>query len=95
MKKGKSIIDRISDAADLQTEALPGRPIVELYSDRRLLIEIHRGIVEYDTHKIQVRVQYGILCVCGSSLEVVRMTSQQLIISGHIDAIQLIRGGYK
>lgn len=95
MKKGKAIIGRISDAADLQTEVLPGRPIVELYSDQRLLIEIHRGIVEYGTQKIQVRVQYGILCVCGNSLEVVRMTSQQLVISGRIDAIQLIRGGYR
>ena len=83
---------RITDATDLQAEALPRRPIVEIYSDRRLLIEIHRGIVEYDTKKVQVRVQYGIICVCGTCLEIVKMTEQQLVISGRIDSIHLIRG---
>ena len=92
MKNGKNMIDRISDATSLQTEALPGRPIVEVYSDHRVLIEIHGGILEYSPEKIQVRVRYGILCICGSCLEVTKMTMQQVIISGHINSLHLIRG---
>ncbi len=92
MNNGKKMIERITDAAQLQNEALPGRSIVELYSDRRVLIEVHRGILSYDTEKIQIRVKYGILCICGSCLEVTKMTVQQLVISGQIDSLHLIRG---
>ena len=92
MKNGKKMIDRITDAANLNTTALPGRSIIELYSDRRVLIEIHSGILEYDTNKILVRVRFGTVCICGRCLEITKMTAQQLVINGQIGSIHLIRG---
>ena len=91
MKQRRGWIERLADTADLQGEAFPGQPVVEIYGDRRVLIEHHRGVIEYGTDRIQIRVKYGILCVCGSCLELARMTGEQLVITGRIDAINLIR----
>mgnify|MGYP002456976651 CR=1 FL=1 len=70
-----------------------GQPIVEIAGDRRVLIENHFGVKEYSREKIGVKVKYGLVCVCGCNLELIRMTKEQLIISGRIDAVTLIRRG--
>ena len=87
------ILQRLADGADLSAEPLPGQPIVEIADDRRVLIENHFGVKEYSREKIGVKVKYGLVCVCGCNLELIRMTKEQLIISGRIDAVTLIRRG--
>lgn len=91
MVKRRGWIERLADSADLQGEAFPGQPLVELYGDRRVLIEHHGGVTEYGREKIQVKVRYGYLCICGSCLELARMTADQLVITGRIDSVSIIR----
>lgn len=91
MKQRIGMLERLADRTDLQGEALPGQPLLELYGDRRVLIEYHRGVTEYGRERIQIRVCYGTLCICGSCLELARMTSDQLVITGKIDSVNLVR----
>lgn len=92
MKQRRNWAQRLTDTADLQGEALPGQPLLELYGDGRVLIEHHRGVTEYGTERICVRVKYGHICVCGGCLELARMSAAQLVITGRIDSVTLIRG---
>ena len=75
-----------------QDEILPGQTLVELLGDRRVLIEHHRGVTEYSRERIQIRVKFGILCVCGEGLSLCRMTANQLVIMGRVDSLTLFRG---
>ena len=83
-------MDRLTDSLDLNGEVDIG-PVVELAGDRSVLIEHHRGIVQYQKEVICVKVKFGIVEICGSGMEITRMTGDQLIISGRIDAINLHR----
>lgn len=83
----------LADGMDLVGEPLPGQPLVELAGDRRVLIEYHKGVVQYSGERICVRVCYGTVCVCGAGLELCRMTGDQLVISGRIDQITVSRKG--
>lgn len=91
MVKRQGWIERLADSADLQGEAFPGQPLVELYGDRRVLIEHHGGVMEYGREKIQVKVRYGYLSICGGCLELARMTAEQLVITGRIDSLSISR----
>lgn len=91
MKQRRAWMERLADRTDLPGEAFPGQPLVELYGDRRVLIEHHCGVTEYGRERIQIRMKYGSLCVCGSCLELARMTSELLVITGKIDAVNLVR----
>lgn len=91
MAKRRGWIERLAESADLQGEAFPGQTLVEIYGERRVLIEHHGGVTEYGREKIQVKVRYGSLCVCGSCLELARMTAEQLVITGRIDSVSLCR----
>ena len=90
LKKG--ILDRAIMSADLPGEVIPGMPLVEILGEHRVLIENHRGVVEYGCTEICTKVKFGIIKVCGNGLMLSRMTKQQLVISGKIDCVYLCKG---
>ena len=84
---------RLSGTLYEENESHPGVPIVELAGDSRILIENHKGVVEYGTEKISIKVPYGLLCVCGREMELAKMTKDQLVINGKIGSITIQRKG--
>ncbi len=92
MGRKRSFVDRLAAVTDLQDEPIPGLPLVEIAGDRRVLIENHQGVTQYGRQSIQVRVKFGAVCICGAGLELARMTRGQLVISGRIDSVSLLRG---
>lgn len=83
----------LAERSGIPAEAVPGVPVIEIGGDRRVLIENHQGVTEYDTNRIQVKVRYGLICIHGESLELVSMTGSGLVVRGIIHNVELIRGG--
>ena len=86
-------LQKLADSADLTGETLPGVPILEIAGDSRVLIEQHEGVLQYSREEIGIRVSYGIVVVHGCNLELMKMTKEQLVISGQIDCVALQRKG--
>ena len=84
-------MERLTKAADLQEEPIPGLPLIELAGDRRVLIENHCGVTEYGRDRIRVKVKFGQICISGQGLELAKMTKGQLVISGKINGVELMR----
>lgn len=91
MKQQRKLLQRIADKAVDTGEPIAGIPLVELAGDRRVLIEHHQGVLEYGLERICVRLRYGQLNICGTSLRLACMTKQQLVITGRIDSLHLTR----
>lgn len=92
MKQHRNILQKLTEGVDLPGESIPKMPLVELAGDSRVLIENHGGVCEYGTERIRVKLSYGQICICGSGMELARMNQEQLVISGRIDTVTLIRG---
>lgn len=84
-------MERLAQQADLQTEPIPAQPLVEIYSDRRVLIEHHKGVLQYSCETIRVGMTYGFLQIQGNGLVLARMSGSQLVICGKIDGISIVR----
>ncbi len=93
MKKTGNVVQGITANMDLHTASLPHIPLIEIASDRRVLVENHKGITQYGSDRIAVRVSYGTVYITGSNLELAQMTKQQLVVTGCIDCVTLCRGG--
>lgn len=91
MGKGRYLFEKLTESADLISESLPGQPIVEIAGENRVLIENHEGIKAYGNEKIIVKVEFGFLSICGCDMEIIKMTRDQLVIRGKINAVQLLR----
>ena len=89
-------MDNFYQRAALKTklpgEALPGQPLMEIIGDKRVLIENHCGVCGYDLQRIQVKVNYGCVIIHGRNLELMQMTRDQLVITGSITGVELLRG---
>ena len=91
MARSGDWLQHLADSSELDSEALPGLPILEIAGDRRVLIERHGGVLEYGPERIRIRVAYGTVCITGCGMELVRMSRQQLVISGRVDSVCLQR----
>lgn len=78
-------------AGDLPGEPLPGQSLLELTGDRQVLIENHRGVSQYSRECVGVRVPFGEILLRGQALELARMRRGQLVITGTIESVTLVR----
>ena len=93
MKEHKSFVERLTTAADLSSEPIPGVPLVEIAGLNRVYVENHRGVALYTDTEIQVKVKYGRVRFCGSDLSLSCISNEYLTISGKIDAVYLCKEG--
>lgn len=91
MERKATFLEHISSVAQQQGTVLPGVPLVELAGDRRVLIEHHCGVTEYSCEQVCVKVKFGWIRVLGCGLQIQTMTKDQLVISGTVDGISLLR----
>lgn len=92
MAARSSLFRKLLDETDLCEESVPRQPVVELLGDNRVLVENHKGVIQYSTERIQARVNFGTVCVMGCNLRLRFMSGQKLVIVGRIDGIELLRG---
>ena len=71
---------------------LPGNTVVEIAGYQRILIENHRGVIQYSREQISVRVKFGQIIINGSGMTLAQMTGFRLVICGCIDGVTLLRG---
>lgn len=72
----------------LPPEALFDAPMVELRGKRSVVVENHRGVLEYTEERVRVAVRGGALCVLGSELSIAQMTRRRLELRGVVHGLQ-------
>lgn len=55
----------------------------------QVLIEQHRGLFSYETSRIRVRTQAGLMTVAGTGLVISHFGPQDLLIQGEIASVAL------
>lgn len=89
----QDLLSRLTEDLELPGEILPGQSLVELVGDSRVLVENHQGVTEYSRYRIGATVSFGRVLVCGENLELARMTQRQLVITGRVEGVTLMRRG--
>ena len=87
-KNKKSIVDRAVDAFDLPGEVLAGMPKLTVTGNRRIHIECHKGILEYDSSLIAINGGTVVLKIRGQDLEIISMSADEILIKGFVVGIE-------
>ncbi|MGN1003639.1 MAG: YabP/YqfC family sporulation protein [Oscillospiraceae bacterium] len=88
MERKESILEKTAQALDLPPD-VAGLPRIELLGDRELRVEYHKGILAYGTEEIHISGGKLIIRVLGSNLELRSMNASELLVTGHIHAVEL------
>lgn len=88
----RNIRGRIPEMLGIPDQTLPGEPIIEIYGDRRVLVEGKSAVVQYGTGCIKLKYSCGTITVSGCGLCMSELSTQQIIITGRIDCVSISRG---
>lgn len=85
----RKCIKKMTTVVNLHTEPLLCMPFIEIAGNRRVLIERHLGVMEYDESMIRVKVKNGCVCISGRCLELTQMSRYTLVIYGEIHGLTI------
>lgn len=88
MKTIKGLCEDLAERLDLPNEALSGAVKLTAVGDRRLLIENHRGLLEYGSEQIRVSTGRGQIVLRGSELRMSAMNQTELLVSGRLQSLE-------
>jgi YabP family. len=81
-KKPGDLAERASDFFDIPGGIATGMPRIEISGGRQIMIDQHKGLIEYSPTEISVNSSNGIIRIRGDGMEIRAMTASQLIVSG-------------
>jgi sporulation protein YqfC len=86
----KKLLEKAADAFDLPADVVAGLPRIEITGCRELLIENHRGILEYGEEEIDVNGGRVIVKVKGNGLQLKSMNATELMMCGTILSVEFV-----
>lgn len=88
--KWRDLPVEIAERFDLPADAVAGMPKLTITGKARVVIENHKGLLEYGAERIEIgggrlRIRIG-----GTGLELRAMNKDELVITGQILSVELI-----
>ena len=80
----------ISKNLELPVDIVMDLPKLILTGKLRLSLQNHKGIIEYTEERIRVNTKIGVFKIGGKGLEIKTILSEEIIIVGLIENIQII-----
>ena len=89
-EKKKNVFERTMDRFELPGEVLADLPRVTITGGSRLLLENHKGIMDYGAELILVAGGKVTVKILGQALEMRAMTTEALLITGDIFQVEFL-----
>jgi len=85
------IKEKVSEILELPKEIVLNIPKLTMLGMGDLIIENYKGIIEYDSCRIRVNTGVGIIKIIGNRLVIREITSEDIMVSGEIAALEFIK----
>lgn len=89
MSKDESRLRRLAARLDIQPEAAFAAPRITLSGGARVLVEGHRGLLEYAPERIAAAGAGCRILIKGEGLRLETMDGGELVVSGRLWAVEL------
>ena len=87
-KKVFRAAEHISDALELLPGTHSTSCAIQMSSNREILIDGCRGLLEYGDEKIRVNIGNGVVQLVGRNLEIKSLSCKSVVISGYILSVE-------
>lgn len=84
MSSIKSIFGAV---VDLPKDLVLNLPRITLVGDLQLVIENHRGLLDFDGTEVQIALERGTLCIKGTNLTLRSIRVDEIVVDGTIQAV--------
>lgn len=88
MQKRRGLRDRLVSLLELPGDVVLDVARVTLVGNMELVVENHRGIVQYNENRVGLNIPEGTLAVEGEDLRLASISPDQVIILGRITSLR-------
>ncbi len=89
----RGIREKFTEMLELPKELILNTPRMTMVGNRDIMIENHKGIMEFGCERVRVNTGSGTVKITGSGLLIKEITSEDIIISGSIASIEFPNAG--
>jgi sporulation protein YqfC len=89
VKRGDKIRLQMAEKLEMPKDVILDIPKVMITGNIQVNIENHRGIIEYNSNVIRVNSNVGVLTVTGVNLDIKNIVTDEIIITGDIENIDI------
>lgn len=80
----------LSEAFELPLDIALDLPKITLVGNKEACIFNHKGIIEYTSRQIRINSRIGIIKITGSDLEIKNILTEEILIIGIIENVEII-----
>lgn len=87
-EKKDDFLDKAAEIFDIPEDVIAGMSRITVTGCRRVLVENHKGILEYGDSEIHINCGRMILKLFGGSLELRALNTAELLVTGRLSCIE-------
>jgi len=85
-KKGH--LQRLAGLLEIPQDIVMDLPRITMLGNKQLLIENHKGIIEYTPSLVRIKLNQGELIISGSDLTLGNLQAEQILVEGTVEEIK-------
>ncbi len=89
-KKIEDVKMKVSDAFELPKEITLNLPKISIIGNIQMIVENHKGIIEYAPERIRINSSIGVIRIEGEGMNLRNIASDDIIVTGTIKKIEYI-----
>lgn len=87
MVKTEKIKEKVSDKLSIPKDILLNMPVIKVIGDREVIVENHKGILEYTSSTVKLKSVLGELIVTGKGFQIKDISEDNIFISGTVTSL--------
>lgn len=89
MGLSERITNRLMHTFDLPPEVILNLPVIMMVGGKSLILENHKGILEYSRERIRIRLVKGEITLTGRNLVIQSISDEEIQIRGEVTGVNL------
>ncbi|MGI6539027.1 MAG: sporulation protein YqfC [Caldicoprobacterales bacterium] len=89
-KKLESMKSNLSEIFDLPKDIMLNLPRISMIGNNQMMVENHKGIIEYTPQRIRVNSSIGVIRIQGKDMQLKNIASDDIMITGEIKMLEYI-----
>lgn len=87
-RRQKGVLQSLARRLDIPQDIVLDLPRITMLGNKQILVENHKGIIEYTSQLVRISLSQGELTIIGSGLMLGNLQQEQILVEGEIREVR-------
>ncbi|SMC93930.1 sporulation protein YqfC [Sporomusa malonica] len=88
MLRRRGNLQSLAGFLEIPQDIVLDMPRITMLGNKQLLVENHRGIIEYTPSLVRIKLNQGELCILGEDLMLGNLQAEQILVEGVVQEVK-------